>query len=117
MIYDVRLCPSFKHSIRKLERKFAHVKDDVRPGIELIRKEPRIAPVMRRSSGLRKLRLCNRDQGTGKRGGYRLIYKVTDHPVRMVYLLLVYSKSHNADITTLEVRELLAELREELAEQ
>jgi len=59
---------------------------------------------------MRKLRVPNRDQKRGKRGGYRLIYCVKEPSVPTIYLLLLYSKADKKDLTTHKVRELQTEL-------
>ena len=114
MSYRVHFCPSFDRSIKRLERHFPHVKDDVRIAIGLLTKEPRTGVVIPGSSGIRKLRVRNTDQTRGKIGGYRLVYYVTDSPVPTIYLLLLYSKSDKSDVTSQELKQLLNELMEEI---
>ena len=114
--YKIRLARSFNRSVKKLERRFRHVKDDVHTAISLIKKAPKTGVVIPGSSGMRKLRIPNRDQQRGKSGGYRLIYYVRDQPTPTIYLLYLYSKSHQQDLTTHEIKQLIDELANTLVE-
>ena len=113
MSYNVVLTPSFKHSVRKLQKRFRHVKDDVRVAIQVLLQTPRLGVVIPGGSGVRKLRVRNTDLGKGKSGGYRLLYYVEDEPVPTIYLLLLYAKSDREDVTRQELKQLLDELADE----
>jgi mRNA-degrading endonuclease RelE of RelBE toxin-antitoxin system len=63
------------------------------------------------SRGLRKLRWGVR--GTGKRGGLRVIY-YWDIPAETLYLLLVYRKSRQEDLTPAQLKFIQRLLQEEL---
>jgi mRNA-degrading endonuclease RelE of RelBE toxin-antitoxin system len=114
--YKVHLAGSFKRDVKKLKRRYRHVKDDLDTAIKLLKKDPRIAVVIPGSSGMRKLRIPNRDQQRGKSGGYRLIYYVQDQPIPTIYLLCLYSKSHQQDLATSEMKQRIDELTDLLAE-
>jgi len=114
--YRIHLAGSFKRDVKKLERRFRHIKNDVRTAISLLTKDPKVGVVIPGSSGMRKLRIPNRDQRRGKSGGYRLIYYVQEHPLSTIYLLRLYSKSYQQDLTAYEVKQLLGELTDLLAE-
>ena len=113
MSYNIVLTPSFKHSVRKLQKRFRHVKDDVRVAIQVLLQTPRLGVVIPGGSGVRKLRVRNTDLTKGKRGGYRLLYYVEDQPVPTIYLLLLYAKSDREDVTRQELKRLLDELADE----
>ena len=74
MSYNLVLTPSFKHSVRKLKKRFRHVKDDVGVAIRVLLQTPRLGLVIPGSFGVRKLRVRNTDLAKGKRGGYCLLY-------------------------------------------
>lgn len=112
MTYNVQLTPSFKHSVKKLKRRYAHIQDDIRDGVELLLQIPKLGVVIPNSGGIRKVRLPNRDAKRGKSGGYRLLYYLEDDQSQTLYLLLVYSKSDRADVTQRELMQLLDEVRE-----
>ena len=114
MSYNVVLAPSFKHSVRRLGKRFRRVKDDVGVAIRVLLQTPKLGVVIPGGSGVRKLRVRNTDLGKGKRGGYRLLYYVEDQPVPTIYLLLLYAKSDREDLTRQELQRLLDELANEL---
>ena len=116
MSYNIVLTRSFKHSVKRLQKRFRHVKGDVRVAIQVLLQTPRFGVVIPGGSGVRKLRVRNTDLGKGKRGGYRLLYCVEDQPVSTIYLLLLYAKSDREDITRQGLKQLLDELAGEMVE-
>ncbi|MBC8449015.1 MAG: type II toxin-antitoxin system RelE/ParE family toxin [Chloroflexi bacterium] len=116
MSYNVIPARSFKHSVKRLQKRFPHVKDDVRVAIQVLLQAPRLGVVVPGGSGVHKLRVRNTDLGKGKSGGYRLLYYVEDQPVPIIYLLLLYAKSDREDVTRQELKQLLDELGEEMGE-
>jgi mRNA-degrading endonuclease RelE of RelBE toxin-antitoxin system len=110
MSYRVVLGPSFKRCLKKLEKRFPHVKDDVRSAIEVLQDDPRHGAVLRGGHGTRKFRIPNQDAQRGGSGGYRLIYTVEEQPEQRICLLLLYSKSDQADVHGKEIQRLLEEL-------
>ena len=116
MSYSVALTPSFKRSIKRLKKRFQHVTDDVRTAVQALLQTPRLGVVIPSGSGVRKLRVRNTDLPKGKSGGYRLLYTVEDQPTPTLYLLLLYAKSDQEDVTRYELRELLDELAGEIGE-
>ncbi len=71
---------------------------------------PTLGPVIPRSGGLRKMRWSQ--SGAGKRGGIRVIY-FWDEPSETVYMLYVYRKGVQGDLTPRQVRVLGRLVREE----
>jgi mRNA-degrading endonuclease RelE of RelBE toxin-antitoxin system len=71
---------------------------------------PEQGPVIRGSGGLRKVRWAT--PGSGKRGGLRVIYfwMQAEH---IIYMLFVYSKSEQGDLSALQTRRLGRLVREE----
>jgi mRNA-degrading endonuclease RelE of RelBE toxin-antitoxin system len=72
---------------------------------------PEQGPVIARSGGLRKIRW--KRTGVGKRGGLRVIY-FWDKGGETIYMLLVYPKSEQEDLTPSQLRVLSKLVREEL---
>ena len=116
MNYSVVLTRSFKRSVKRLEKRFRHVKNDVRIAIQVLLQSPRLGVVVPGTSGMRKLRVRNTDLSKGKSGGYRLLYYVEDQPAPTIYLLLLYAKSDREDVTRRELQQLLDELAAEMEE-
>ncbi len=71
---------------------------------------PEAGAIIQGSGGLRKIRW--KIQGSGKRGGLRLIY-YWDSPNNIIYMLLVYKKSKQEDLTTNQLK-ILKDLVKEL---
>jgi mRNA-degrading endonuclease RelE of RelBE toxin-antitoxin system len=107
MTYRPIFGETFERNIKRLKKRYPHVKDEVREAIDFILKNPTLAPVIPNDFGMRKLRLPNRDARRGKSGGYRLIYYVE---AQHIYLLLLYSKSDQADTSRRELQQLLREI-------
>lgn len=59
---------------------------------------PKLAPVIPGTGGLRKARWADPSKGTGKRGGLRVIYLFIEE-VSMIVLFNVYSKNVVTDLT------------------
>jgi mRNA-degrading endonuclease RelE of RelBE toxin-antitoxin system len=114
MEYQIAFASSFRRCLKKLEKRYHHVRDDVRAGIEELLKNPRKGKVIPGGGGVRKSRLANSDLNKGKSGGYRLLYYIEGTSPPIIYLLLLYAKSDQANVTRYELRRLLAELREEM---
>ena len=114
MSYRVVLASSFKHSVKRLERRFQSVKEDVREAIQQLRQNPIQGAVIPGGHGVRKLRVRNTDVRKGKSGGYRLLYYIEGQPAPVIYLLVLYFKSDQSDVTRRELRQLLDELANEL---
>ena len=71
---------------------------------------PEQGPVIQRSGGLRKIRWST--EGRGKRGGIRVIYYWS--PAESVfYMLYLYAKNEQGDLTSEQVRVLARVVREE----
>ena len=110
MRYEVVYGQSFGPCVRQLEKRFSHVRDDVRVGIKAILQDSRIGVVIPKDYGARKLRLLSTDIKKGKRGGFRLIYLTEDLPEPRIYLLILYAKPDKGDVSRDELRRLVGEL-------
>src|SRR5262245_47980495 len=71
---------------------------------------PELGPIMPRSGGLRKARWSL--PGRGKRGGLRVIY-YWDETSETFYLLYLYPKNQQEDLTANQLRVLARLVREE----
>ena len=116
MSYRVVLAASFKHSVKRLKKRFRHAKEDVREAVRQLLRNPMQGAVIPGGYGVRKLRVCNTDLKKGKSGGYRLLYYVEGQPTPTIYLLMLYFKSDRDDVTRRELKQLLDELADEIEE-
>jgi hypothetical protein len=64
--------------------------------VDFIARDPEAGDVIPDTGGVRKVRW--RRQGTGKRGGVRVIY-FYHNPAMPLFLLMVYAKSMREDVT------------------
>lgn len=72
---------------------------------------PEQGALIRGASGLRKVRWAK--EGGGKRGGLRILY-YWDKPAEQLYMIYVFEKARQADLTPAQVKELGRIVREEL---
>ena len=73
--------------------------------------QPEQGPLIPKGGGLRKIRW--RKSGSGKRGGLRMIY-FWDKDSDTIYMLFVYQKNEQEDLTPNQLRVLRKLVREEL---
>ena len=106
MSFDIIFSPSFKQSIRRLEKRYPSVKKDVRLAIEVLSENPNLGVLIPGGFGVRKLRIRNSDVKRGKSGGYCLLYHIRETEAA-ICLLLLYAKSDKENITSNEIRLLL----------
>ncbi len=98
----------FKRQVRRLGRKYRHIRSDIEPVIRQL--EAGETPGDRLQGidhTLYKVRVKNSDAKRGKSGGYRVIYylQTSEHTV----LVAIYSKTEQSDIDLTELAEILRE--------
>src|SRR5215210_3945996 len=97
------LTKSFERDLKKLRKRFHHVKDDAQRAIEMLAQTPELGNAIPDSGGIRKLRVANTDLTKGKSGGYRLLYLLVEEPKPALFLLSLYAKSDRANVTRQEL--------------
>lgn len=98
--------PVFTAALRR------HLEDDSYRALQLaLILRPEQGAVIPGGAGLRKMRWAS--HGRGKRGGIRLIYYWAAR-LQTFYMLYVYSKNHQGDLTATQVHSLARLVREEL---
>ena len=98
--------PLFTRSLRR------HLDDDEYRALQLaLLLDPEVGRLIAGSAGLRKLRW--RGTGRGKRGGLRLIYFWIEKR-QLCYLLYLYAKNEQGDLTAAQTRTLAQLARDEL---
>ncbi|MFN8492043.1 MAG: type II toxin-antitoxin system RelE/ParE family toxin [Caldilineaceae bacterium] len=101
----------FKRNIRQLAKKYRHIKLDLQPVIEQLELGETLGDQVP-GVGYRvyKVRILNSDIGKGKRAGYRMLYYLeTDE---FAILLTIYAKSEQEDISSEQIRHIIAEFAE-----
>lgn len=98
--------PDVEADLKWLRKRYRHIDLDVEPIVELLEQGElpgdKIPGV---GYDAYKVRVKNRDAQKGKKGGYRIIYYVRMSD--LVYLLTIYSKSDQSDVTLEEVRRII----------
>ena len=112
MSYDVVLTDSLRQSVRQLRKRYRHVKDDLMVAARTLVENPDLGALLTGGHGVRKLRVRSSDLSRGKSGGFRLLHSLSDSPRKTIYLLLLYAKTDQEDVSAAELRQLLRELEE-----
>ncbi len=104
---DVEFTPEFKRNLRSLAKKYRHIRSDVQPVIDQVRKGDFVGDQIPKTGDhtLFKVRVRNRDIPKGKSAGYRLIYYVRTE--KKVILITIYSKAEQSDIAPEQIRRIL----------
>lgn len=105
----IEYTPGFKRNLRRLARKYRHIKFDLTTLIQEI--EAGNTPgdqIPRAEDEIYKVRVANSDLQRGKSGGYRVIYAI-ESPTKYI-LVTIYSKTEQADVSIAELQRILAEL-------
>ena len=108
MSYEVIAAESFKRSYKKLRKIYKSMGEDFESLLEILENNPvEGEAVPGYSNKIYKVRMKSTDMKRGKRGGFRVIYYLTDH---IVYLLTIYAKAKRETISANEIKAALKEL-------
>jgi mRNA-degrading endonuclease RelE of RelBE toxin-antitoxin system len=107
MNYDTIPLPEFERQVKRLRKKYRHIKEDLTTLRRVLLANPRAGDAI---PGLRnkvhKLRLASSALMRGKSGGFRVIYYFTQSD-NNIYLLTIYPKPEKEDIRVNEILKLL----------
>ena len=101
--------PQFDHAVKRLKRQYRQIIGDLEQAFETIEQNPETGTVIPRDYAVRKLRVASRDLRRGKSGGFRILYKLeatTDQDF-IVYVLFVYAKVDQADVSIKALEDLV----------
>ena len=108
MKFEVEALPNFEKEAKRLRKKFSSLGSELLGLIEQLEIDPFIGTALPR--GFYKIRLSIKSKGKGKRGGARVITNVkVVH--NKVYLVSIYDKSEQSDISDEEMSRLWGEIR------
>lgn len=101
--------PEFLKSARILSKRYRSFAEDLKKLRDEIIKNPTIGDDL--GNGIRKLRMAIKSKGKGKSGGARVISltAVVDESQSTVTFLYVYDKSDMANISSIKIKEILAD--------
>ncbi|PWK23331.1 RelE toxin of RelEB toxin-antitoxin system [Arcicella aurantiaca] len=104
MSYQVESIENFEKEAKRLKKKYPSLKDEILDLIEDLEENPFLGTAMR--DGFYKIRLKIKSKGKGKSGGARVItcVKVV---LETVYLVSIYDKSDQTDISDGELDRIL----------
>jgi hypothetical protein len=107
MRYNVLTIPPFDRQLKRLVRKFPSLKAEYADLIESLGENPEKGTSL--GNNCFKIRLAIASKGRGKSGGARVItHFYIDNET--VFLLAIYDKSEQSDISDKELKELLLEI-------
>ena len=105
MSYNVLTIPPFDRQLKRLVKKFPSLKTEYAQLIESLEAEPFHGMAL--SNNCYKIRVAVKSKGKGKSGGMRIITNI-QVVESSVFLLTIYDKSEQEDITEKEIKYLLS---------
>ena len=105
MSYSVVTIPPFDRQLKRLAKKFSSLKSEYANLVDNLEENPIQGNAM--ANSCYKIRVSIKSKAKGKRGGARVIAHVQVIE-RNVYLLAIYDKSEQKDITDKEIKYLLS---------
>ena len=105
--FDVRTLAVFEKQAKRLIKKYPSLKDELVALVNSLKLNPEQGTQL--SGDCYKIRLSIQSKGKGKRGGARIIthLQIADEAV---YLLTIYDKSEQENLTDRELKSLLGDL-------
>lgn len=107
MSYTIIATPTFRREIKRLSKKFHSLKKEFAELLESLEKNPEQGISL--GNNCYKIRLSIASKGKGKSGGARVITNIAIIE-EIIYLLTIYDKSEQSDISDNELKELLKQL-------
>jgi len=107
MKYNVLSIPPFDRQLKRLAKKFPSLKAEYAALIEELEENPETGIPL--GNNCFKIRLKIASKGRGKSGGARVITHIYVEN-ETVFLLAIYDKNEQTDISNKELKELLSEI-------
>ena len=105
MNYKIIPLNNFKKNIKKLQKKYPLIKNDLKELNNTLQNNPNEGIEL--GNNCFKIRVKNSSIPTGKRGGFRVIYYYVYE--ENIYLMAIYSKSEIENISNDKILEILKE--------
>ena len=106
MTRRVETAPTFERDLKRLARRYPHIRQDLEPIIEALIAGDTLGDRLKGVQAIvYKVRLANRDAHRGKSGGYRILYYLPSDEYTV--LLTMYSKSNQADLPNEEIKRII----------
>jgi hypothetical protein len=107
MNYKIIATDNFRKEAKRLVKKFASLKEELAGLEKTLSANPTEGTAL--GNNCYKIRLKVKSKNKGKSGGMRIITLVVNIS-KNIYLLFIYDKSEQADITTKELDQLMKEI-------
>jgi mRNA-degrading endonuclease RelE of RelBE toxin-antitoxin system len=107
MKYNVLSIPPFDRQLKRLAKKFHSLKAEYAALVDELEQNPEKGIPM--GNNCFKIRLAIASKGRGKSGGARIITHIYIEN-ETVFLLAIYDKSEQTDISDIELKDLLREI-------
>jgi len=109
MKYNVLTIPPFDRQLKRLAKKFPSLKAEYATLVEELEEKPEKGTSL--GNHCFKIRLKIASKGRGKSGGARVITHIYIEN-KTVFLLAIYDKNEQTDISDKELKELLSEIED-----
>jgi len=111
-MYSIKPTVVFQKNTKKLLKKFPNIKNDCLDFIAQLKQGFFVGDKLKGfDEKVFKVRIGSSDQRKGKRGGFRIIYYVVTEQ-QEIYLLTIYAKVKQENITKKEIKTILQFLHE-----
>jgi mRNA-degrading endonuclease RelE of RelBE toxin-antitoxin system len=105
MSYNIDVTEKFQKELKRLLKKYKSLKEEYDQLINTLQNNPTLGKSI--GHNCYKIRIAIKSKGTGKSGGARIITNVYIEGTT-VYLLTIYDKSEQENITDKDLKQLLA---------
>lgn len=105
MSYNIDVTDKFQKELKRLLKKYKSLKEEYAQLISTLQKNPKLGTSI--GQNCYKIRIAIKSKGTGKSGGARIITNVFIEGTT-VYLLTIYDKSEQENITDKDLKQLLS---------
>jgi mRNA-degrading endonuclease RelE of RelBE toxin-antitoxin system len=105
MSYNIDVTEKFQKELKRLLKKYKSLKEEYDQLINTLQNNPTLGKSI--GHNCYKIRIAIKSKGTGKSGGARIITNVYIEGTT-VYLLTIYDKSEQENITDKDLKKLLA---------
>ncbi len=103
---NIRYTGEFKRNLRQLQKKYAHIREDIEPVIHSLQDDELLGKRIQQGSHVvYKIRVKNNSALKGKSGGFRIIYYLQTQTD--IVLLTIYSKSEQSDVSSAAIQRII----------
>ncbi|MBL8134905.1 MAG: type II toxin-antitoxin system RelE/ParE family toxin [Anaerolineae bacterium] len=112
MAVEIRFAPQFARVVKRLQRKYPHILEDLSPLLDELNSGRTPGDRLEKLSPyvVYKTRVPNSDARRGKSGGYRVLYYL--RAAEVIILVTIFSKSDQSDVAENALRHILDEVED-----